>query len=151
MKCMDWIEKSRPLNTRKTYGRYFTEYLKYAEEKGLHHHSPVALASFMKHTVTTRPRHLGRDTVTTTIPASLAAGFRYTNPGLTQSTLVSEMKKAIKRTVRKEPRVKDPITPEILKEITAGTDHTNLEQTRNFVMVLFMTLGMLRESEAVKE
>ena len=146
---MNWIEESRPISTRKTYDRYFKEYVNYAKEKGLNHRSPVALASFMKYAVTTRPRTLGRDTVTNIIPASVASGFRYTDPSLLQSKLVSEMKNAVKRKVPKESRAKAPLSPDILRDIARNVTTWDLENTRNYFMVLLMTLAMLRESEAV--
>ena len=146
---MNWIEENRPENTKKTYGRYFNEFASFSERKKLHHRSPVAIASFMKYAVTERPRKLGRDTVTTTIPAAIAAGLRYTDPSALQSPLVREMKKAVQRTVPKEPKVKDPLTPQMIKELSTLVDTSNLEQVRNYFMILVMTLGMLRESEAV--
>lgn len=149
LECMKWIEDNRPSTTRASYGRYFAEFLEYAKRKNLHHRSEVAIASFMKYCVTERPRKLGRDTAASIIPAAIAAGLRYTDPSALQSTLVTEMKKSIKRTVPMEHRAKKPITPEMLRQMASGVNVSSLEQTRNYFMILMMTLAMLRESEVV--
>lgn len=149
LECMNWIETHRPLNTRASYGHYFSEFLEYTKRKGLNHRSPVAVASFMKFCATERPRKLGRDTVSGIIPAAIAAGLRYTDATALQSPLVTEMKKAVKRTVAKDHRAKEPMTPQMLREMALRVNVSSLEQTRNYFMILMMTLAMLRESEVV--
>lgn len=149
VKCMNWIEENRPHNTKRSYGRYFNEFVEYSQRVGIDHRSPVAVASFMKYAVSERPRRLGRDTVTSIIPSAIAAGLRYTDSSALQNPLVVEMKKAVRRTVPKPNRAKDPLTPDMLRQMAERVNVADLEQTRNYFMVLLMTFAMLRESEVV--
>lgn len=147
---VEWIEAKRPKNSVKAHKTYINEFLQYTSGRQLDPKTPVAVASFMKHCVTDRPKLLGRTTVCCAIPAAINHHFRYANhKSPTDSVLVKETKKTIERSTGTPSTGKSPITLEMLRKITSRT-LDNVESIRNTFMVLLMTLAMLRESEAVQ-
>lgn len=140
-----WIEEHRPQNTKKSYKTYASQYLKYVESSGLPLKSEVTLASFMKASF---DRGLGRQTVTKTVPAAVASLFRFEGgEKITDSELVRQTKHVVERntpnSVQKLPLHLSQLV-DIAKCVTG-----RFEEVRNYFMMLLMTLGMLRESEAV--
>lgn len=132
-----------------TYSSHIKEYLEYSEAKGLEPDSDIALASFMKHCVTERQRKLGISTVTRVIPSAVNDYFQFRSgkkPG--DSPLVLKMKKAIRDSTPKSNLGRLPITPEMLETMVCQMGDSN-EEIRNMFLIILMTLGMLRESEAV--
>ena len=140
-----WIEDRRPANTKKSYKTYGQQYLRYAALSGLKPDSDETLASFM---LASHARGLARSTVASSIPAAAQSLFRFDDIQLTSSALVKQMKKAVAE-ASEPPKQKLPIELQHLRAM-ARLVKPIFEQVRNFCIVLFMTLGMLRESEAVK-
>lgn len=140
-----WIESNRNQNTKKSYKTYTKQYLSFVESSGLPANSDITLASFMKAAF---DRGLGRQTVTKTIPAAVASLFRYDDePGVTGSALVQQTKKVVSEHTPGSVQ-KLPLKLPQLMAMAKGLKPT-FEEVRNQCMMLFMTLGMLRESEAV--
>jgi site-specific recombinase XerD len=146
---MTWIESQRPENTTKSYQRYSQEFLQYAQDKQLNPKSPVAVASFMRYCVTDRPRKLGRTTASVTVPASIAALYRYSQSQPQNSVLVRETKKTVIRNTPAPSGGRKPLKMKHLKSMAKKVDGDDVESVRNFFMVLVMTLAMMRESEIV--
>jgi site-specific recombinase XerD len=139
-----WIETHRPVNTKKSYNTYASQYLKYVESSGLPLKSEVTLASFMKASF---DRGLGRQTVTKTVPAAVANLFRFDEGvKITDSELVRQTKKVVARNTPNSVQ-KLPLQLSQLVDI-AKTVNGGFEEVRNYFMMLIMTLGMMRESEA---
>ena len=139
-----WIEGRRPASTKKSYNTYGQQYLRYASMADMRPESDQTLASFM---LASHARGLARSTVTSSIPAAAQHLFRFDGVHLTSSVLVKQMKKAIAE-ASVPPTQKLPLELDHLRAIARRVKPI-FEDVRNFCMLLFMTLGMLRESEAV--
>ena len=129
---------------------YCDEFLEYTRKKSLRPDSDVSVASFMRYAITDRPRKLGRTTVCQTIPAGVNDYFQF-RPEIspTNSALVKQMKKAVERSTVKGNQDRQPLTVKMLQSM-ANQVCATVESTRNICLVLLMTFGMLRESEAVR-
>ena len=140
-----WIEDHRPQNTKKSYNTYTNQYLKYVESSGLPLKSEVTLASFMKASF---DRGLSRQTVTKTVPAAVASLFRFEGgEKISDSELVRQAKQVVERNTSKSEQ-KLPLQLSQLEDIAKRVSGS-FEEVRNYFLMLLMTLGMLRESEAV--
>lgn len=142
---IDWIESHRPVNTKNVYKTYGDQYGEFAARTKMNPRSDTTLASFM---LASHNRGLKRSTTVTAIPAAVGHMFRYEDRNVQAgSVLVKQMKKAIVED--SEPSAqKRPITVQQLAMLGCKAE-TNFTGVRNFYMMLLMTLGMMRGSEAV--
>lgn len=147
---VEFIEEQRPLTTKKTYKTYADAYIQFATDKGLDYNSPVTVASFLKFAAL--ELGLSRMTVCTVIPASISHIFRHsTTPSPVESTIVSEMKKALQQVTEPPGKGRKPLSVEHLRQIVATVSREpKLEKVRNICMVLIMVSGFLRAGEVVR-
>jgi site-specific recombinase XerD len=147
---MEWINIRRPRSTVRNYESITKEFLEYSRNKGLTPKTDVAVASFMRYTVTDRPRKLSRTTVCQNIPSAISDHFRYTEGKRpTDSELIKQLKKSIERTVPKTVRDKLPVTMTMLQDFVASMELTKAS-IRDVFMAILMTFAMLRTSEVVQ-
>jgi hypothetical protein len=140
-----FVEEWRPASTSRSYGCYIEQYKSFASSRGFPLDSSVTLASFIRASAL---RGLGRQTCTTTIPAAVAHLFRYAPEGNpTSGPLLKAVKAAVGR-ITQPPVSRVALSLVILKRLGREVDFSSFTSVRDYFLILLMTLGMMRGSEA---
>ena len=146
---IDWIKGNRNKSTLKNYELIVKEYLQYTVDKNLNPKTDVGLASFMRYVVQDRKRKLGRQTACGMVPAAIADYYQYDREvNVTESPLIRQTRKILMKITPTPSKGRLPLTFDILQKIVVSLGR-NIEDIRNMFMIVLMTKGMLRESEAV--
>ena len=138
--------------TKRGYGGYAKQYLKFCKENKL---STVAPSSLCLHLVKEHKRGLSRGTLVQTIPSAVADAFRFGAQSPTRSpdgnnVLLDQVKETIKRLTPK-PVQKRPITRDhLLRMVEAMNPVENGMEVRDICILVLLFIGFLRESEAMQ-
>ena len=131
---VEWIEAGRPQGTSALYLTYGTQYLDFVREKGLDVRSDTSVASFIYHAAV--DRKLGRSTLVSVIPASIAHISRFwDHPIITSSPLVMETKKRAAR-LAKNPVSKRALSLSILRRLSQSVSSDEIS-IRDFALIIF--------------
>jgi hypothetical protein len=146
---IQWIESCRPPKTTAPYKTYEKQYRKFAEQQKLNLDSPETVGLFMKHLAV--DKQLAINTINKSALSAIANMYRYedTTPP-TKHKLIQYAKKAVEETA-KPAKPKLPLTKQhLIAMADMALERDSFLSTRNMTLILLMTVGMMRESEAVQ-
>ena len=92
-------------------------------------------------------RGLSRSTINSTILSAAAQLYRYDDVPMVRGALIDQLKKVVKESTP-APTQKKPLEMDHIKMMAARV-RPNYLHTRDYLMILLMTVCMMRESEAV--